>query len=153
MSITQAEPSVYASSVEIQLATFYVGDLLLGIDIQTVQEINRQLNFTPVPHAPSFVQGVTNLRGEVVTIVDLHSVLDLPPVVTSRESRVVVVQSGGEAIGLVVDRIADVLTVNADDFDAPPANISGVDGRFFEAVHSLEQELLVILNVEEVLNK
>ena len=124
-----------------------------GLTIQKVQEINRQLTFTPVPHAPAYVQGVTNLRGEVVTVVDLHNVLDLPLVETTRESRIVVVQSGGETIGLIVDRIADVLTINSDGFDAPPSNLSGADGRFFEAVYTLETDLLVILNVEEVLNK
>lgn len=141
------------TAAELQIATFYVGDLLLGIDIQQVQEINRQLDVTAVPQAPSYVRGVVNLRGEVVTVVDLRTILGLPPKTIDGESRNVVLQTGEEAIGLLVDRIADVMTTRSDDIDEPPANVGGVDGRFFQGVVALETELLVLLDIAETLSE
>lgn len=136
---------------EQQIATFYVGNLLMGVDIRQIQEINRHLDITRVPLAPSFVEGVANLRGEVVTIINLRSVLGLTPA-PDVEHRYVVLQSPTEAIGLTVDRIADVLSIPAEDFVAPPASVEGVEGRFFEAVCALQQELLVLLNVDEIID-
>ena len=135
---------------EQQIATFYVGSLLLGVDIRQIQEINRHLDITRVPLAPGFVEGVANLRGEVVTIVNLRSVLGLPPA-ENIEHRYVVLQSPTEAVGLTVDRIADVLSIPAENFVPPPSSVEGVEGRFFEAVCTLQQELLVLLNVDEII--
>lgn len=134
-----------------QFSTFYVGDLLLGVDIRLVQEINRQLDITPVPNAPSHVRGVINLRGEVATVIDLRTVLGLPEAEVQRDTRNLIVHSQGEAIGLWIDRISDILTVRADEINEPPSNMDGVDGRFFLGVHTLENEICVLLDVEQVL--
>lgn len=136
-----------------QFATFHVGDLLLGVDIQQVQEINRQLDLTPVPHAPHNVRGVINLRGEVATVIDLRRLLGLPPAEVTRESRNVIVHSHGEAIGLWVDRIADILTIDASEIEAPPANVNGIDGRFLAGVHSTPTSIIVLLDIEHVLGE
>jgi len=139
-----------SSAIELQLATFYVGNLLLGLDIQRIQEINKQLDFTEVPQSPACVRGVANLRGEVVTVLDLRTILNLPRTEISRTARNVVVSSQGEQVSLLVDRIADVVTVYSDQIDPSPSNIGAVDGRFFLGVYPLESELLVVLDVEEV---
>jgi len=136
-----------------QYATFYLGDLLLGIDIRQVQEINRQLEATQVPHAPKMVHGVINLRGEVATVIDLRTVLGLPAIESTRSTRTMIVQAGGESIGLIVDRISDILTLSQDELNLPPANVDGVDGRYFIGVHTMEKEIAVILSIEEVLNE
>lgn len=133
-----------------QCATFYLGNQLMGVDIQQVQEINRHATVAAVPHAPECVQGVINLRGEVVTVLDLRRVLGLEPVEITKETRNVIVNVEGEKLGLLVDRIADVVSTRPDQIEAPPANIRGVDGRFFRGVCKLESELLVILDVLEV---
>lgn len=135
-----------------QFATFYVGDLLLGVDIRQVQEINRQLEVTPVPGAPPFVRGVINLRGEVATVINLRTVLGLPRVEVTRETRNLIVHSQGEAIGLLVDKISDILTVRGDEISSPPSNLSGVDGRFFTGVYATETELVVLLDIEQALS-
>ena len=135
----------------LQVATFCVQNLLLAIDIALVQEINRQLVLTEVPHAPDNVRGVVNLRGEVVTVVDMRTILGLPRAEVSRECRNVVIQSGGEAIGLLVDRIADILTIPICEIAPPPANIDGVEGRFFKGVYTMDDSIAVILDVEEAL--
>jgi purine-binding chemotaxis protein CheW len=139
-------------SSEQQYATFYVGPVLLGVDIRVVQEINRQSEITEVPHAPKHVRGVINLRGEVATVVDLRTMFGLPRISTTRDSRNLIVHSRGEAIGLWVDRISDILTLRGDEIGPPPANVSTIDGRFIAGVHPLEDEILVLLDVEKVLS-
>lgn len=147
MSLSVAKPP--AIDVK-QFASFYVGDLLLGIDIRQVQEINRQLDITPVPGGSPHVRGVINLRGEVATVIDLRSVLGLPATEATRNTRNLIVQSQGEAIGLLVDRISDILTIHNDAISPPPSNVDGVDSRFFAGVHTLQKEICVLLDVEQV---
>ncbi|MDZ4781612.1 MAG: chemotaxis protein CheW [Planctomycetia bacterium] len=142
---------VAATAGEQEFITFYLGDLLLGIDIHQVQEINRNVDMTPVPHAPQAVRGVINLRGEVVLVVDLREVLGLPKSALTRSNRNVIVKNGGEQIGLLVDRVADVVRANTDDLDPMPENLRGIDQRFFKAVYKLELGLLVILDVNVTL--
>ncbi len=137
---------------EMELVTFYVGGLLMGVDIHKVEEINRHITLTPVPHAFDYVRGVINLRGEVVTIVDLRTILDLDNGKQTECARNVVVNSNGEQIGLLIDRVADVIRAKPDEIEPPPANVSGVDGRFFKGLFKLENELLVILDVDVLLN-
>jgi purine-binding chemotaxis protein CheW len=136
---------------EQEFITFYLGDLLLGIDIHQVQEINRNLEMSPVPHAPNAVRGVINLRGEVVMVVDLREVLGLPPASLTRSNRNVIVKNGGEQIGLLVDRVADVVRASCDELDPMPGNLRGIDQQFFHSVYKMESGLLVILDVDVTL--
>ena len=131
-----------------EFVTFYVGNLLIGVDIHNVEEINRQVDVTPVPQAPPHVRGVINLRGEVVTVVDLRTVLEMGTTEITQQTRTVVVNSGNEEIGLLVDRVADVVHTRSDLMDTPPANVSGVDGRFFKGVYKLDKTLLIVLDVD-----
>ena len=135
----------------IEFATFYVGDLLIGIDIQQVQEINRQLDSTDVPHTPDYILGVINLRGEVVTVLDLRVILNMPPAEINTKSRNIIINSNNERIGLLVDSISDVVIAREKEIEPPPANISGADEKFFQGVYKLEDNLLVILDVEKIL--
>jgi purine-binding chemotaxis protein CheW len=152
MSATLVDESRMASTGEIEFATFYVGNILLGIDIRKTEEINRQLDLTTVPNAPALVRGVVNLRGEVVTVVDLRAILGLEPAPLTPSTRNVVVRAGAERVGLLVDSVADVVTVKAGDIEDPPANVNGVDGQFFQGVYKLDAALLVVLNVSTALS-
>lgn len=138
-------------SCEQEYITFYLGDLLLGINIHHVQEINRNLDMTLVPHAPSSVKGVINLRGEVVLVVDLRQVLGLPTAPLTRSSRNVIVKNGDEQIGLLVDRVADVVLASGEELDPMPANLRGMDQQYFSSVYKMDNGLLVILNVDVTL--
>lgn len=140
------------SSTELQVATFYVDNLLLGVEIQSVREINRQHAITEVPHAPSFVRGVINLRGEVVTVVDMRRALGLPPLDSIDDCRTVIIHSQDEVIGLVVDRIADIYQLNTEDVASPPANVGGVDAQMFTGVWTTDERIIVLLDVEAVLS-
>ena len=143
--------SRHTAGGSLQVATFYVENLLLALDIDLVQEINRHLEITEVPHAPPAVRGVINLRGDVVTVVDMRTILGLQRSDITAECRNVVIHSGGELIGLMVDRIADILSIPPSEIDAPPANIDGVESRFFRGVHTMDNSIAVILDVEEAL--
>ena len=150
MSIA-TETASATTADEMEFVTFYVGNILIGVEIHQVEEINRHVDVTTVPHAPEYVRGVINLRGEVVTVVDLRAILGLPPAEITQQTRTVVVHSKDEQIGLLVDRIADVIKTRTDGIDPPPANIGGLEGRFFSGVHKLEVELLVILDIDAAL--
>ena len=139
------------TTAELQFATFYVGHMLLGVDIRVVQEINRQSEITQVPHAPEYVRGVINLRGDVATVVDLRTILGLPKSDSSRQTRNLIVHHRGEAIGLLVDRISDILTIDEDQISPPPTNVDGVDGRLMSGVCTLDSAIVVLLDIDQVL--
>jgi purine-binding chemotaxis protein CheW len=135
----------------LEMVTFYLGGTLCGMDILRVQEINKLLEMTPVPLAPEYVNGILNLRGQIVTIIDLGKRLGLSSTRLSDESRNIVVDSENEYIGLLVDRISDVVRADWDNVEQPPANIGGILAKFFEGVFKTENSLIGILDVDEVL--
>lgn len=137
----------------IEMATFYVGNALFGMDILKVQEINKSLDMTSVPQAPEYVKGILNLRGQIVTIIDLGIKLGLSKIEIGPETRNIIVNSKNEYIGLLVERIGDVERSSEDKIEAPPANIGGVKAKFFEGVCKKENRLIGILNVEKVLSE
>ncbi len=134
-----------------EISSFYVNNLLVGVDIQYMQEINRHLDITEVPHSPEYVKGVVNLRGEVVTVLDLRTILGMDIVPIDDQSRNVIINYDNENVGLVIDKIADVVIAKQSDIEPAPANVGGVQGYFFQGVYKLENELLVILDVNKVL--
>lgn len=134
-----------------EMVTFYVQDLLLGIPIRQVKEINRNVDVTRVPQAPEFVRGVVNLRGDVATVIDLSRVLGMGSCCINDASRNVVIQSDEHFNGLLVDRVADIVCVPDHMITPAPANVQGIEGRFFRGVYALERELVVILDLAEIL--
>ncbi len=141
-----------SAAIELQFATFYVGDLLLALPIDYVQEINRNLELTEIPHAAEHVRGVINLRGDVATVIDLRRILGFSPAEVTPQSRNLIVRSGDESIGLWVDQIADIISITSDSITQAPANISGADGRYFKGVYRSDSEIVVIVDVQEVLD-
>lgn len=134
-----------------ELVTFDVGSILCGVEIIQVQEINQNWTITPVHHAPSYVRGVINLRGHIVTVIDLREkfgceVLDLHP-----EMRIIVVKCDEESIGLLVDCVQDVVPIDMSCINSPPTNMNGLNGAFFSGVCTTPHGLVAILNVEAVL--
>lgn len=128
-----------------------VGNLLCGVALTQIQEINKQIEMTPVHQAPAYVRGVINLRGQIVTVVDLRAKFGLPPLELNEERCIVVVRWTGENIGLLADRIQDIIVAEADDILEPPANISGVTGTFFSGIYPMEHELVAFLRLPELL--
>lgn len=135
----------------IELATFYVGRALCGMDILKVQEINKLMEMTKVPQAPEYMVGILNLRGQIVTIIDLGQKLGLGNIEISNESRNIIVNAPGEHVGLLVSRISDVVMADPDKIEPAPANMNGIQGAFFTGVYKTESKLIGILNIKEVL--
>jgi len=141
------------SGESVELATFYVGDALCGLDILNIQEINKHMDITRVPQSHECVRGILNLRGQIVTIIDLGQRLGLASTDLDKESRNIIVNSKGEYIGLNVDKLSDVVQAQWDTVEPPPANIGGVQGKFFLGVYKTEKELIGILDIDEVLRE
>ncbi len=135
----------------LELATFFIGDALCGIDILNIQEINRNMESTWVPQAPDYVIGVLNLRGRIVTVVDLGKKLGLSPIQKNKDCRNIIIDSKDEHIGFMVDRISDVMLAESDKIEPAPANIGGLQGSFFKGVFKTETSLIGVLDIEEVL--
>jgi purine-binding chemotaxis protein CheW len=146
-----AQTEIHSDTVE--LATFYVGEALCGMDILKVQEINKLIEMTRVPQAPEYVLGILNLRGEIVTIIDLGKKLSLKSTEMSDKTRNIIVNSNGEHIGLMVEKISDVVQAEWEKVEAPPSNIDGVQGKYFTGVFKTEDRLIGILDVEKVLEE
>jgi len=145
-----SEPSQLTKNT-IELATFYVGNALCGMDILKVQEINKLMEMTKVPQAPDYMVGILNLRGQIVTIIDLGQKLGLGSVEISNESRNIIINAPGEHVGLLVTKISDVVMADPDRIEPAPANMSGIQGSFFTGVYKTENKLIGILDIKEVL--
>lgn len=135
----------------IKLCTFYVGDRPFGIDILKVREINRNQPITTVPRSQDFIVGIMNLRGRIVTVIDLSKKLGLSFIKPGRQSRTIIVNSHDEYIGLLVNRIGDVVPVQTRKVAPPPVNIDVLLGKYTEGVLKTEAGLIGILDVEAVL--
>ena len=135
----------------VELATFYIGEALCGMDILNVQEINKLMDMTKVPQAPTYVTGILNLRGQIVTVIDLGKKLGLTCTELSDSTRNIIVNSDSEYIGLLVSSISDVVEAQWDKVEDPPANIGGLQGALFKGVFKTEDRLIGILDVNKVL--
>lgn len=144
--------TTYTENTQLELATFYVGEALCGIDILNIQEINKQFDFTTVPQSDDFVKGVLNLRGRIVTILDLGKKLGLNPVTKKKTNRNIIVNFYDEQIGLLVDSISDVVVADQEELDMPPANLGGIQGSYFQHVVKKERSLIGILDIDKVLS-
>jgi purine-binding chemotaxis protein CheW len=133
-------------------ATFYIQEALCGIELLKVHEINKSDAFTRVPQAPDHVIGVMNLRGRIVSIIDICCKLGLPKVHTNVANRNIIVRSRKEYIGLRVDRIGDVVAVQPDAIETPPANLNGIQDKFIHGVFKNERHLIGLLDIEALLN-
>ncbi|MFH2092759.1 MAG: chemotaxis protein CheW [Pseudomonadota bacterium] len=145
--------NVSNESPDIELALFQIGDMLCGLDTRHVQEINHKFEITPVHRAPDYVRGVINLRGEIVTVIDLHKKFNMLPSEADDDTQVVFVRYEEECIALLVDNIYDVVIAHHFDISAPPSNVDGISGTFINAVYRMEKDLVIILNLDELLKK
>lgn len=140
-------------SPDMELALFQIGDMLCGLDTRHVQEINHNFEITPVHRAPDYVRGVINLRGEIVTVIDLHRKFSMPPSEDNDDIQVVFVRYEEECIALLVDNICDVVSAHHFDISTPPSNIDGISGAFINGVYRMEKELVIVLDLDELLKK
>lgn len=136
----------------LQLVSFKIGEEEFGVDILRVQEINRMIEVTRVPNAPEYVDGVINLRGKVIPIIDLRRRFGMARKEHDKSTRIVVVELRGKVIGFVVDRVSEVLRIPKSVTEPPPPIVAGVDTDYITAVGKLADRLLILLDLERVLH-
>jgi purine-binding chemotaxis protein CheW len=151
MDMTETRSTTESKNI-VELATFYIGDALCGMDILKIQEINKLMQMTKVPQAPDYVLGILNLRGQIVTILDLGQKLGLGVTDISQDPRNIIVNSSGGHVGLLVRKISDVVSADMAKRESAPANMRGIQGEYFNGVYKTETNLIGILNVDKVLS-
>lgn len=132
---------------QLQLVTFEVGPEQFGVDILSVQEINRMMPITRVPQSPPCLEGVINLRGRIIPVVDLRARFKFSASTKSEDSRIVVVEVKGRVLGFIVDKVNEVLRVDQSVVDVAPPLAVGIDADYIRAVAKLEDRLVILLDL------
>jgi purine-binding chemotaxis protein CheW len=136
----------------LQLVTFSIGNEEFGVEILKVQEINKMMQVTKIPNSPSFVEGVINLRGKVIPIINLRNKLRLPPKEHDKNTRIIVMEIQGKTVGFIVDAVSEVLRIPRSITEPPPPMIGGVSSEYIVSVGKLEDRLLILLDVDKILS-
>jgi purine-binding chemotaxis protein CheW len=134
-----------------QYVTFRVGEMFFGVDVARVQEIIRHQPMTPVPLAPDIVRGLVNLRGQIITAIDMRALLQMDKFAVNSTPMNVVIQAGGEVLSLLVDGIGDVLDVNHRTYEPTPETVKPRLAAILDGVFKLDSQLLLILNTDNCL--
>jgi len=150
--ISLTAPDEKAFRQEIQLACFRIGSELYAIDIMRIKEIIRPQKLTPIPKAPSFIEGVINLRGVVIPVADLRKRFDQPISETNRKNRIVVCSLTGRIIGLMVDEVTEVKRFGRQEIAPAPQFIDGPEANYFLGVARRDEDLIMLIDLEKVLS-
>ncbi|MFH1092894.1 MAG: chemotaxis protein CheW [Candidatus Omnitrophota bacterium] len=138
---------------EVQLVVFKIGDEEFGVEINQVREIVKLVSITRMPKAPVFIEGVVNLRGQIITVIDLAKRLDLPSTGRTDSTRIMVVEVGEDTVGMIVDSVSEVLRLSTDNIEDTPALIeTEVHEKYLRGVGKSEDRLLILLDLNEVLS-
>ncbi len=139
--------------VEIKVVTFKVGDEEYAIDIMKIDSVSEMMKIMHLPGIPSFILGVSNLRGEVIPIIDTRTKFSLPEKESNSNDRVVVVYISDKKVGIVVDEVREVLTLTPEQISEPPTTVGGLKAKFISAIAKLEDRMLIILDIDKIINE
>jgi purine-binding chemotaxis protein CheW len=139
-----------------QLVTFQLGEELYGINIMDVKEIVRVQTIRAIPNAPAYVEGIFNLRSEIIPIINLHKRFHLKKLTSSEEDELlsgfVILDIDGMKLGIIIDRISRVITIEKEDVQPPPQMLSGIGAEYIRGVVRQEHGYLIILNIRDLFN-
>lgn len=138
--------------MENQLVVFNLSNEDYGVDIAAVDGIVKMQQVTSVPHAPGFVEGITNLRGKVLPVIDLRKRFGLPVGETTKDTRIVNVDIGGTKVGMVVDAVSEVLRVAEEDIEPPSPIVTTLDSAFITGIAKVDERLIILLDLVKVLS-
>ncbi|MCR4579841.1 MAG: chemotaxis protein CheW [Treponema sp.] len=147
-----------AGESQFQLVTFHLGEELYGVNIMDVKEIVRLQNVRVIPNAPFYVEGIINLRGEIIPIIDLHKRFKLQTMARSSDDDVdidggfIILNIDGNKIGIIIDKVERVVTVKAEEVKEPPQMLSGIGTEYIEGVVREKQGYLIMLNTRKLFN-
>ncbi len=145
-------------NTQLQLVTFRLGEELYGVDIMDVKEIVRVQNVRPIPNAPYYVEGIINLRAEIIPIINLHKrfhiqkkiVADVEEEEDEDDGGFVILNIEGNKIGIIIDHVARVIPVNKDEIKPPPQMFSGIGTEYIHGVVRQENSYLIILDIRKI---
>jgi len=139
-----------------QLVTFQLGEELYGVNIMDVKEIVRVQAIRTIPNAPTYVEGIFNLRSEIIPIINLHKRFHIRKLVTSEEDELlsgfVILDIDGMKLGVIIDRISRVVTIQQEEIQPPPQMFSGIGAEYIQGVVRQEDGYLIILDIRDLFN-
>jgi len=138
---------------EIQWVTFRLDKEVYGIEVMQVQEVLRVTEITPVPGAPDYILGIINLRGNVVTVLDTRKRFGLPPKEIEDPSRIVIIETADQVVGMLVDSVAEVVYLRYSEIESSPNVGNEESSRFIQGVHSRNDTLLILVDVNKLLTE
>jgi purine-binding chemotaxis protein CheW len=135
-----------------QVVVFGLGSEDFGVSISSVESIIKMQAITKMPHAPVFVEGVTNLRGKVLPVMDLRKRFGMPPQEMDKNSRIIIINVKGLEVGMIVDGVSEVLTIPEQNVEPAPAIATTVDSGFITGIAKIDQRLVILLDLGRVLS-
>lgn len=151
--VPSAGPGRGEGDAERQVVVLHLGEEQYGVEIGRVHEIIRPQPITRVPRAPSFVEGVINLRGRVIPVLDLRRRFGMPAHPHTQATRIVVTELSDQVVGIMVDGVTEVLRVPDAAIEPPTAVVAGLDAEYLQGIAKLEDGLVILLDVDRVLGK
>ena len=150
--MSQTATAIQTAIDDEQVVVFDVASESYAVNIARVHEIIRLQQITVIPGAPACVEGVINLRGKVIPVLDLRKRFHLHADEHTRSSRIVVVEIGGQTLGLIVDGVSEVLRIPTDRIEPPSPLVTGLDSRYLRGIAKLDGRLIVLLDLDQVLS-
>ena len=135
----------------IQLVTFRIGEEEFGVDILAVQELIRMMQITMVPRAPEFIEGVINLRGKVIPVINMRTRFNKPALDQDSNTRIVVMELENKIVGFLVDGVSEVLRIPESTVEDPPPVVAGIGSEYIRGIGKLDNRLLILLNLDNLL--
>ncbi len=136
---------------EVQLVVFQLGREEFAVEVTQVREIIRMQDITRMPKAPSFVEGIINLRGQIIAVLDLAQRLNLEAAERGSETRIIVVEAGDVKVGMIVDSVSEVMRINEEEVEPSPALAADVEAVYLKGVVKLENRLIILLDLTRIL--
>lgn len=147
-----AEAKKEAAGQEVKFAVFTIGGIEFALDIMLIKEIIKPLKITVIPKAPRFIEGVINLRGGIIPIVDLRKRFGVKAAgAESAKERVIITRVNGKAIGLIVDSVTDVISLDKKNISPPPEIVKGIKSQFIKGVGKLNDRLILLIDLDTIL--
>lgn len=137
----------------LQWVTFKLDEERYGVDVMRVQEVLRMTEIAPVPGAPPYVLGIINLRGNVVTVIDTRQRFALPPREADDATRIVIVEVEGQTVGILVDSVAEVVSLRASEIETAPNVGNEESSRYIQGVYSREGDILILVDLNKLLSE
>ena len=135
---------------ELQLVTFRLANEEYGLPITKVREINRVVPVTKLPQTPSFVEGIINLRGRIIPVIDLRKRFVMPVTPHDDDTRIIIVDISGQIVGVIVDAVTEVVRLNTANIEPAPLTVA-VDAQYVEGVGKIDDRLIILLDIDKVL--